>query len=277
MKPVTVSYSEMQMYSRCRREFYYNAITGRRPVKRSHAMSRGTYGHECLKFFWQAIKKGATAGEAIEYMNSELKAKYPSNDVPLIQGYTDAYNYLQTYVIPNGEVPPADKLHTIVVEEPMQYPISPGLAIGFTADLLVDGRLEDSKFIGRMWSEKKTTHYNQIYLYAKLLQLLGYEVNELFIKFIKNDGEIRRKKQEMRQRRLDNVYNQAVTLAHEIAEFKRQYPDWQSENAVRTFNNDTCTYCAYAFPCSLEADGKSARHTWENEYETNKYGYEKRT
>jgi hypothetical protein len=78
---------------------------------------------------------------------------------------------------------------------------------------------------------------------------------------------------EASQTELEILKGEFIEAAIKVREFKELPIAEMREQATRTLNFQACRYCAFAYPCKLEAQGKSATKTLANEYAENDYGY----
>jgi hypothetical protein len=169
----------------------------------------------------------------------------------------------------------------VLVEKPYIVPLSDSidLQLGFTADLVWDYHdrrldIEDYKFVGRAWSQNKLARYNQLDMYLIFLRMLGYDAKRGVLRFFNTTtGKPYHKVYNPDKTTQDILFSDFLIAATEAQEFLELPVAEQRKRAIRTFNYNTCSWCHFNYPCTLEAQGKDASNTLAMEYTANVYGY----
>src|SRR3990170_3971974 len=267
-----VSFSEAMTFQSCKRQNYYKFGLGLSPVEESNAITTGVNGHKLLEIFYKAMAEGLTKEKAIAKMAHSVHHDDLSPE--MLKPYFLVKNYLTELDLTNIE--------TIFVEKSFKVPLADrfDLHVGFTPDLVLlwYGRkllVEDYKFVGRAWTKNKLSRFSQLNLYNLFLTEAGYEINKAILRFFNittNKIEYKLYDPSDDERRI--LRHDFLKVAIEIQEFKERPVAEQNIFGTRTFNYNTCQYCPFVFPCTLEAQGKDASKTLATQYKENQYGYE---
>lgn len=273
-----VSYSEVSIFQYCTRRFYYQFGLGLRPIEQGKAIGTGVEGHTFLERFYKKLQSGATQADALDFMFEHNPKNTISGEK--LKAYTIASGYARDLKL-QGE-PWAVEQPVIV--KPTEH-ISHGvlgindLYIGFTPDLVWEKpngflEVEDYKFSGRDWNPKKVSHYRQLNIYNALLREQGHNVSRGILRlFNTTTGQNREIIFDPSIKELTILKSEFVRAALQVKEFKELPITEQREIAIRTLNYQSCGFCPYTFPCSLEAQGKDATRTLETQFTHSDYGY----
>lgn len=274
-----VSYSEVSKFQTCPRQYYYGFTLGRTPVEESDALATGNKGHKLLQYFFEYIRAGKTKDEAVDLVTHKAKEMMRADitDSALLKAWVLVNNYIretdftsEAILIENRFILPASRLTTDPFFEDVQ--------IGFTPDLVVErpGKkidVEDAKFVGRAWSKSKMNRFSQTKLYHIFLSRMGYDVSRSLIRFFNTQtAKISIQTYTLGVQEEVILIRDFLAGVRDVVEYRNK-TDAQKELTPRTMNYSTCQYCAFEFPCSLEAEGKDASKTLDSQYMTRKYDY----
>lgn len=280
MSDTIVSYSEVFKYQTCPRQYYYRFILGLKPIEESKPITTGVKGHKLLQNFYEYLREGKTKEEAHalttksaeKLINAEGFAGFD-----LLSAWTLVDNYIretdftaEAILIENRFLLPASKL----VDE------FSDIQIGFTPDLVLRRKgdfidVEDYKFVQRAWSKAKISRYSQSKLYQIFLEHMGYKVSRSIIRFFNvATGKITEQPFKMDKDEKDILISDFMAGVQGVLNFKEQYKDFY-KYSPRTMCYTACQYCAFSFPCTLEAEGKDASKTLNHDYVKSEYDYTK--
>jgi hypothetical protein len=268
-----VSFSELNTWQRCRKSYYYNYTLGFIPIEESPALRRGKMGHRMMQTYLESRLAGVSHEEAKRTITKDL-TREETEDPIIIKTWGLVCKHVDTLDFSNVE--------SVYIEQVFKHPLVEAfdLWVGFTPDygwLFKGGflTLEDFKFIEKMWSEKKKSRYVQLDLYAGWMREMGENVSQSILRFFNlTTGEITSKPYTPSSEKFKILRREFTLAAIELQEFKSKTVAEQRELAFRTFDNNTCAFCRYSYPCNLEANGKDASKTFLAEFTTNDYGYE---
>lgn len=278
-----VSYSEIFKIQTCVRQYYYNFTLNRRPITMSDAITTGVDGHGLLQSFYEFLQKGKTKQEAWDFVKNQVAMKmgklHFTESGSLIKAWTLVDNYIRETEFP---------YKAVLVENRFLLPVAkldtdPALShvqIGFTPDLVLERPggfldVEDYKFVARAWSRSKANRYQQAKLYQIFLKRMGYNVSRSTLRwFNTTTAEITKRDYNLGIEEEKILIEDFIAGVRDVLRFKEQEPHLL-KLAPRTMNYTACQYCQFENPCSLEAEGKDATKTLENQYTKGKYDYTK--
>jgi hypothetical protein len=275
-----LSYSEIFKWQVCQRQHYYSFVLGLRPLEESAAIGMGVKGHSLLQQFYTLMREGKTKEEALELVTHDAKVLMSNEgvaDYSLLKAWTLVGNYARATEFSS---------ESILIENRFLLPVSkltddPELAdvqIGFTPDLVVKRKgdridIEDAKFISRAWTKSKLNRFPQIKLYQIFMEQMGYEISRCIIRFFNvTTGAV----SEFPYVQADAEKKILIRdFLVGVKEVKKQKEKSATELALaaRTMNYTACQFCAYEYPCTLEAQGKDASKTLQTQYKKSEYDY----
>lgn len=279
-----ISYSEISKWDTCQRQYWYRFGMGLKPIEESAAISTGVKGHQLLQYFYTALQQGKTKEEALKLMHENAKkllSREFMSDGSLLIALTLVDNYIKSRDFSN---------QTVIVENRFLLPLrklDPGFAeknylnevqIGFTPDVVFERPgnfldVEDAKFVGRAWSKKKLNRFPQAKLYQIFLSAMGYNVSRTTLRFFNTTtGKIAEQNYVLRNEEKNTLIHDFVEGVKEVIEY-RSMPLEVRATARRTMNYSACQFCAFEFPCTLEAEGKDATNTFKAEFVKSDYDY----
>lgn len=276
-----ISYSELSKFDTCPRQYYYNFILGYQPVEVSEPIDTGNKGHKLLQYFYSALRDGKTKEEAIAIVNKKAQEVIFASGFP-DKRMTNAWVLVLNYIQDNDFTDEA-----VLVENRFLFPFTlldddPEFAhvqIGFTPDVVFKRTgdfydVEDFKFVGRAWSEKKLNHFQQTDLYQIFLEFMGYKVSQSRIRFFNTTtAKITfNTTKNLTEAKREILIRDFVAGVKELVRYKQQSEETLSLSR-RTTNFSTCQYCFFDFPCALEAEGKNASKTFETYFVKRDYDY----
>lgn len=280
MNGIIVSYSELNKWDTCPRQYYYRFGLGLQPVEESQAITTGGKGHKLLQTFYEGLREGLTKEQALAAV--QLKAKKIMSeekvgDFGLAYAWTLVDNYIRATDFTSKAV---------LVENRFLFPASfltddPDLAevqIGFTPDVVFERTggfcdVEDSKFIQRDWGTKKINRAQQNKLYHVFLKRMGYNVSRSTLRFFNvTTSNITAKNYTMTPIQEEILINDFIWGIKDMLKFKLLPLEVQSK-ARRTMQHGVCQFCAFEYVCGLESEGKDASKTIKNLFIKSKYDY----
>lgn len=283
-----ISFSEVFKWDTCNRQYYYNFILGVQPQEGSVAMDIGTKGHKLLQSFYTLMSEGKTQEEAQvitrQNANNLLRNESMEEMSALLTSATLVDNYIRStdfkskailvenrFLIPVEMVAPE-----FLVEE---YGLQ-GVQIGFTPDVVFERAggfcdVEDSKFVGRAWSQKKMNRCPQAKLYQTFLMKMGYKISRSTLRFFNTTtGKVTSKNYELFPAEEKILISDFIRTVGEVVKYREQSSELHPFTR-RTMNYTTCQFCYYETPCTLEAEGKDASKTLKYQFRKNDYDYSK--
>jgi hypothetical protein len=282
MKQTIVSFSEVYKWQTCRRQYYYNYVLDRRPIEMSEAVTTGIKGHRLLQVFHEFLRDGKTKEEALkltqEYATELIRgAGFSSKDLllawTLVDNYIRATDFTaEAVLVENRFLLPASALDT--------DPALSHVLIGFTPDVVFERKgdkldVEDYKFIQRAWPKSKVNRFPQLKLYQIFLGKMNYEISRSILRFFNvKTGIITAQNYILSPEEAKTLTQDFMEGVRELIQYK-DGPVHVKEMAPRTMNYGACQFCAFEYPCSLQAEGKSADKTLENMYVKSDYDYTK--
>lgn len=281
-----VSYSEVFKWDTCQRQYYYRFGLGLKPLEESDAIVKGVKGHKLLQSFYSAMQSGKTKEEALALTQQSAKNLINNErvtDFSLIKAWTLVDNYIKStdfrssaILVENRFLFPAATLAPNVrdVDDYNLWDVQ----IGFTPDVVFERKggmldVEDSKFVARAWSKSKLNRFQQAKLYQIFLKSMGYNISRSVIRFFNTTtGEIKEQPYTLSKGEEETLIHDFFAGVAEILRYKQQ-PEEVKCNTRRTMNYTACQFCAFEFPCTLEAEGKDASKTLKNLYTKSDYDY----
>jgi len=279
-EPLIVSYSEVFKWDTCQRQYWYRFGMGLKPLEESNAMQIGTKGHKLLQDFYNLIAEGKEKHEAhilTARSAAKILSKTDTPDFTLLKAWTMVDNYIR-----ENEFTP----NAILVENRFLFPASllsddpifEGVQIGFTPDVVFQRPgnkldVEDAKFVGRAWSKSKLNRFQQAKLYQIFLKVMGYNVTRSVVRFFNlATGKITVQNYGLLEAEEKIIIRDFLAGIKEVVTYRR-LPLEVRQEARRTTNYTACQFCAFEFPCTLEAEGKDASKTFKYQYMKSDYDY----
>lgn len=283
-----ISYSETLVWDSCPRQYYYqfarNLISNDLP----DALTTGTKGHGLLQSFYRALQSGFDKEEAQRHVNSAAKKmmESPLFD-PSVGDLLKAWSLVNKYIDEtdfNIEVAEVENRFLMPLSNFTDDPLLMNVVIGFTPDVVFKRKgdfytVEDAKFVGRAWSQKKLNRFPQAKLYEVFLRKMGYNVTRSSIRFFNTTtNKITDYGTTMTPQEPEILMRDFTGTVREIVEYRRRAaftadgPDVLA-NTRRTMNYSTCQNCYFEEPCTTEAQGKDASKIFKYRYRKNDYDY----
>lgn len=294
-KPEIVSYSEVFRWDTCPRQYYYNFVLGLQAEEMSATITTGTKGHRLLQTFYESLKAGLTKEQAHEKVKETAnKLLYPppkaglmktldlSNSAPafdLLKAWTIVDNYIRDTEF-DIEAALVENRFLISASLFSDDPVLQSVQIGFTPDVVFKRpgdmyTVEDAKFVQRAWSKSKLNRFQQAKLYQIFLRRMGYNVTQSCIRFFNvQTSEVKPQYYTLKDEEEKTLITDFMRAVKEVIIY-RQQPISALSNTRRTMNYTACQFCAFEFPCTLEAEGKDASKTLQNLYVRKDYDYSK--
>jgi len=279
---IVVSYSEIAKRDVCARQYYYRYILDLQPLTETVPIATGKKGHKLLQTFYTLLSQGKTVEESIKIVEAQavgmIKAKMVT-DGSLLNAWTLVHNYMLAYKLTKSE--------SVIVENRFQVPASrfsddpvfKDVMIGFTPDLVTQRMggfcdIEDAKFVGKAWSDAKLDQYQQLRLYEIFLKEMGYNISRTILRFFNTaTGNIVEHKYATTAFERRVIIDDFLVAVKSAVLFKRQSPEDILKQSRRTLDTNTCQFCQFKFPCSLERKGHDASNTLKTEYTKSDYNY----
>jgi hypothetical protein len=278
---VIVSYSETLAWDSCPRQYHYQHDLKIIPVDLSDALSKGIKGHGLLQYFYQGLQDGLPVAEAKERVR--IKAKQYL-DVPglnpemadLLVVWGLVNQFIDTTDFSSYEVAIVENRYLFPLNRFTDDPLLSDVQIGFTPDVVLKRKggfytVEDAKFIGRAWSQKKLNRFPQAKLYELFLNDMGYNVTRSSIRFFNTKtNKITVHGESMTPQEGEILKRDFVKTVREIVIYKAGI---HHEQTRRTMNYNNCQYCFFEQPCTAEAQGKDASKIIKHLFKRNDYDY----
>lgn len=279
---VIISFSELVKWQTCQRQYYYRYILNRKPIDVNGPIDTGTKGHKLLQNFYELLRNGKTKEEAhalTEISATKMMKEEGPADFPLLKAWILVDNYIRATEF---------FYEAVEVEKRFLFPAAmitsdsffSNVEIGFTPDVVFRRKgnfldVEDYKFVGRAWSEKKLNRFSQLKLYQAFLDIMGYNTSRTVIRFFNTTtAKITEKPYTQTAMQKEILLRDFLTSAKDMVEFK-QKNIVEQQLAPRTMNNMACGFCSYEFVCTLEAEGKDASKSLKNLFREGDYDYSK--
>jgi hypothetical protein len=284
-----ISYSETLSWDSCPRQYYYQIIQKITPVEASEPLSVGIKGHSLLQHFYQGLQEGLSVEESKKRVHQKAKQYLDVPGLnPEMAELLKAWGLVSKYI----ELTDFSSYKIAIVENRFLFPLNrvtddPMLAevqIGFTPDVVLERKggfytVEDAKFIGRAWSQKKLNRFPQAKLYEIFLRDMGYNVTRSSIRFFNTStNKITVHGDSMTPQEPAILIRDFVKTVKEIVAYKRLAPMISDDPTVlsetrRTMNYSNCQYCWFETVCTTEAQGKDASKIIKHLYKRNDYDY----
>jgi len=280
-----ISYSELFKWDTCHRQYYYGFVLGLQPVEQSQAITTGVKGHQLLQSFYTLMQEGKAKEEAHKLTLVSAQKLLKSEgfaDFSLLKSWTLVDNYIRDndftseavlvenrFLIPVAKIAPASFIDAYGLHD---------VQIGFTPDVVFKRPggiydVEDSKFVARAWSKSKLNRFQQAKLYQVLLRRMGYNVSRSAVRFFNvQTGIINVQNYPLTEAEEKTIIHDFTNGIKDVIQYRNQTPNTLSM-ARRTMNYTACQFCPFEFPCTLEAEGKDASKTFNNEYVKSDYNY----
>jgi CRISPR/Cas system-associated exonuclease Cas4 (RecB family) len=261
-----ISYSELTRWDTCRMQYHYGHMEKLVPLEVSEPIATGNAGHALLQKFYSLLGDNFNIKDAVKQVNDTantllLSNKFGATGTPLLTAWVMVQNYIQSTEF---------KAEAVIVENRFLFPLSDltdipeasEIQIGFTPDVVFKRTggfcdVEDSKFVGRAWSESKIKRFQQAKLYQIFLQRMGYNISRSQIRFFNTKTtKISVVPFELKAAEEKTLTREFVDACLEVAEYRNN----PNRLTRRTMNNNTCQGCFYEHICTLEAQGIDA--TW---------------
>lgn len=263
MTSIAVSFSEISDFQTCTRLWWYKYVLRLRPRSVSSAIKRGHFGHDMLRQFYESMQKHGNVAQAEQEMYSVLP-EYKTEE--MLTAYTLIRKYIEKDFDPRYTAIFSEKRFFVPIDDEVVIAIRPDLVLSYR-DRLTS---EDYKFIGRNWSSKKTIHAKQLDVYNIYLQEAGRKVSYSQFRFFNTSTfDIKVIPRHPDPERMKTVKREIEAVARKIAALRLKHdndPVAIEQEVNRTFNVNTCQYCAFDFPCLMAMEGKSAERTLAQDY-----------
>lgn len=275
-----ISYSEVFAWQTCKRQHYYKFILGRFPIESSDAILTGVKGHQLLQKFYELMRSGTSKEDALAAVTKrarELADATKFADFNLLKAWSLVDNFIRDTDF-SSEVALVENRFLIPVSLFSDDEELAHVHIGFTPDTVLKRKgdfydVEDAKFVQRAWSKTKLDRYVQTKLYQIFLESMGYSVSRTLLRFFNVETKkIYEHPYTLQGAERETIIRDFLSGVKEIVRFK-EGPSEALQYAPRTMNYTACQGCAFVFPCTLEAQGKDASKTLQNQYSESKYDY----
>lgn len=285
-----ISYSETLSWDSCPRQYYYQNVLNLTPNELSEPITTGVKGHHLLQSFYRALQEGKDKETAKDYVYQSAKHLMESpffdpNSMDLLKAWSLVNKYIDDTDF-NVEIIEVENRFLIPLSYFYDDPFLSDVTIGFTPDVVFKRpgnycTVEDSKFVGRAWSQKKLHRFPQAKLYGIFLRKMGYNITRSSIRFfnttkstITDYGDTPTLQEEK------ILIRDFVATVKEIVNYKRAalaiYDDPQAmSNTRRTMNYTQCDHCFFEQPCTMQAQGKEeqASKILKHMFRKNDYDY----
>jgi hypothetical protein len=277
-----VSYSEIAKRDVCARQYYYRYILDLQPITATIPIATGNKGHKLLQTFYTLLMQGKSIEEAIKIVEAQavgmIKEKIVT-DGSLLTAWTLVHNYMLSYKITSSESLLVENRFQVPASRFSDDPVFEDVMIGFTPDLVTKRMggfcdVEDAKFVGKAWSDAKLDQYQQLRLYEIFLKEMGYPISRTILRFFNTaTGKIVEHKYTTSPIERKIILDDFLVAVKNAVLFKRQSAEEILKQSRRTLDTNTCQFCQFKFPCSLERKGQDASNTLKTEYVKSDYNY----
>jgi len=276
-----VSFSEVVKWQTCQREYYYNYELNLRPNEESMAITTGVKGHKLLQNFYEYMGAGESKEQALKLVtqnaNNLIRGEPFTSQLALSTAWTLVSNYIEeteftaeAILIENRFLLPASLLSADPVLDDVQIGFTPDVVFRRKGDMI---DVEDAKFVGRAWSQKKLNRFPQLKLYQIFLEHMNYEISRTLLRFFNvTTGKITTKPYITTKEEKKILIRDFLSGIKEVLTYREQTP-FSKSLAPRTMNCNACQFCYFEEPCTLEAEGKNASNTLRYQYKESSYDY----
>jgi hypothetical protein len=277
-----VSYSEIAKRDVCARQYYYRYVLDLQPITDTIPLATGKKGHRFLQTFYTLLAQGKTVEEAKAIVMQQAVGMINKNGLPdaaLLNAWTLTENYMLAYKISSSESILVENRFLVPASRFSDDPIFKGVEIGFTPDLVTKRMggfcdVEDAKFVGKAWSEAKLDQYQQLRLYEIFLKEMGYNISRTILRFFNTaTGKIVEHKYVTTPVERRIILDDFLVAVKNTVLFRQQSAEDILKQSRRTLDTNTCQFCQFKFPCSLERKGQDASNTLATEYVKSDYNY----
>ncbi len=279
-----ISFSETLTWDSCQRQYYYQRVLNKMPNDHPDAMSTGTKGHQLLQSFYRAIQTGADKDSAKDYVDKAARQMMQSPFFdPATGDLLKAWSLVSKYIDEtdfNVEILEVENRFLIPLSLFTDEPLLQDVQIGFTPDVVFRRKggfctVEDSKFVGRAWSQKKLNRFPQAKLYGIFLRKMGYNVTQASIRFFNTTKlTITTHPDTMTPQEPEILLRDFTNTVREIVNYKRAADDEiVLSETRRTMNYSSCQYCFFEQVCTAEAQGKDSSKLLKYMYRDSNYDY----
>lgn len=278
-----ISFSEVLTYQTCKRKYWYRFGMNLVPIEEAVALRTGANGHTLLQSFYEALQNGLTKDEALKLVAEKATQLMADKfvDITVVRAWSLVDNFIkandftaEAVLVENRFLVPASRF--------IYYPDPEvdwdRIQIGFTPDLVLRRKggfldVEDAKFVGRAWSQKKLNRFPQTKLYHIFLEEINYKVSRTLIRFFNTTtGDVYTHPYELEKAERDILIRDFMEAVREVY-LARIQDEMVQRSAPRTMVYSTCQYCEFEGLCSTQAKGKDATLLIQNQYVEGDYDY----
>lgn len=280
---LVISFSEVLTFQTCKRKYWYRFGMNLAPIEEAVAMRTGANGHTLLQSFYEGLQNGLTKDESIEAV-AEKAHKLTRDkfvDITIVKAWALVDNFIkandftaEAILVENRFLVPASRFIT----NPDPEVDWDKIQIGFTPDVVLRRKgnfldVEDAKFVGRAWSQKKLNRFPQTKLYHIFLEEMNYKVSRTLIRFFNTTtGDVSAYPYELGKAERVNLISDFMEAVREVYLYRIQDP-LAATYAPRTMVYNTCQYCEFEELCSTQAQGKDATLLIANQFVESDYDY----
>jgi hypothetical protein len=294
-----ISNSEVATWLTCRRQYFYAFDMGIAPKKQFHnnpsgkvsTLAVGTFGHQVLSVYYEALKYGESVETAIQgardYLTHEMMHPtiYPMEVVAATA--TILERYWSFYAHDDFK-----KYEVIDVEKEYDIPLTDDYSYVFRFDLLLKERgtpkigLTDHKFKYDFFSDEAISLSGQLPKYIGALRYNEINPSFVFINQIRakpaaqNWGPkdfFKRSSVVPSNFKVTQAIREQIIASQEISEWRDQSFEVKQATALRSMDSfpNPCGRCPFNLICRMEYDGGNITLVVKKDFGPNSYNYNK--
>lgn len=287
---LNVSYSKAQAFRTCKYKYDLAFVRphptkggkGLMPHEKSHALTRGTFGHGILERFFKRVQ-----GTPYPYSQSTCKEIIDQElALAITENAALAQEVLPQIVHFAVNVFPAKGWKILEVEKTFRLPIGKRNGVEVTVPVTIDLVAQeadkiivvDHKFSADAYSEERCAIEPQIPIYMGALRALKIPVHHGYYNFLRTrkmknvPDQVVQVKVTPNNFRVMESFQEHIQTVDDIIDFTGNPP----KRIVRTPNNN-CQYCDFKLVCGVEMRGDDASLMLETRFDINDYGYDELT
>lgn len=293
----SVSTSAAYTFGVCRRRSLYSdhPAYNLEPKAYGFAISRGVMGHEILEAFFKHYMKTQDHKGSVKVAHKKMAdlmqkcAKELPTHVPIV---TELVILLKDYFDSPGLLSFLDQVIILDVEYRIDVQLTPDINLPGRIDLIVKyvkGLKKgytvpvDHKFVYNFWKEDdfrmNAQFPNYIFALRSDPRFEGAIIKEGIVNMLRHRENAVEKFSmvpiEFSRYEIQQLVDNHVKLAREVALFKALPKADAEEAATRTLSKYNCGNCSYKSLCKSQLTGGNSADLIKMEYQPNSYGYDK--
>lgn len=288
-----ISNSEVETEQACQWKHYMAFGLGLQKNPLSRPLRTGIFGHALLREYYDALKGGYSARDAIsiahaiavDEKNRNDYGRDVCHDVGLL-----FLNYVIHYAddVADFEIEEVEQTRVVNLEDDLDFRFTPDLLVRLKTDIhvtLVSGAfmtfssgsylLFDHKFSSRPFTQAEMLMNAQLPKYIWGLRELGFNVSGACFNQVNYTGNSREPFQRSwvapSEERIQGFMKQHLKAARRIAANRKLPVAEYRKVAEKSFNKLQCGHCAFRIPCSIDINGGDISKILATDYVENTY------